>query len=49
MPDEPAFPPLALTAKDIAAARGGRAVFAGVSFALRNGDLLAVRGPNGAG
>jgi len=49
MPDEPAFPPLALTAKDIAAARGGRAVFAGVSFALRNGDVLAVRGPNGAG
>ena len=49
MPDEPAFPTLALTAKNIAAARGGRAVFAGVSFALRNGDVLAVRGPNGAG
>ena len=49
MPDEPAFPPFALTAKNLAAARGGRAVFAGVSFALQNGDVLAVRGPNGSG
>jgi len=49
MPDEPAFPVFTLTANSLAATRGGRPVFAGVSFALANGDVMAVRGPNGSG
>jgi heme exporter protein A len=50
MPDaQPAFAPLALISEDLAADRGGRTIFAGVSFALKGGDALAVRGPNGAG
>jgi heme exporter protein A len=38
-----------LSGTDLAAARGGRSVFAGLSFALGDGELLAVTGPNGAG
>ncbi len=38
-----------LSANDLAAVRGGREVFAGLSFAVSAGDLLAVTGPNGAG
>ena len=34
---------------DLAAQRGGRSVFSGVSFDLADGGLLAVTGPNGAG
>ena len=29
--------------------RGGRQVFAGLSFALAPGDVLVLRGPNGSG
>ncbi len=38
-----------LTASGLAAERGGRAVFAGLSFSLAGHGLLAVTGPNGAG
>jgi heme exporter protein A len=38
-----------LTAEGLSAIRGGRAVFAGVSFALAAGEALAVTGANGSG
>jgi heme exporter protein A len=38
-----------LIATDLAASRGGRAVFADRSFSLSDGELLAVTGPNGSG
>jgi len=38
-----------LSAVDLACHRGGRDVFAGLSFALASGELLAVTGRNGAG
>ena len=38
-----------LTASDLAAVRGEREVFAGLSFTVAAGELLAVTGPNGAG
>lgn len=38
-----------LTAGDLAASRGGRPVFAGLSFTLAGGEMLAVTGPNGSG
>lgn len=38
-----------LSASGLAAERGGRAVFAGLSFSLAGGELMAVTGPNGAG
>ena len=38
-----------LTATGLAVSRGGRPVFADLSFTLSPGELLAVTGPNGAG
>jgi heme exporter protein A len=38
-----------LSATDLACRRGGREVFAGVSFTVDSGGCLAVRGRNGAG
>lgn len=38
-----------LTATDLSAVRGGRTVFAGLSFAVETGQLMAVTGPNGSG
>lgn len=38
-----------LVGTDLACVRGGRLVFAGVSFAVPGGEALAVTGPNGAG
>ena len=42
-------PSLTLTVEDLAAERGGRPVFAGLSFAARGGEALGVTGRNGAG
>jgi heme exporter protein A len=38
-----------LSASGLAARRGGRPVFDGVSFAVAGGELLSVTGPNGSG
>ena len=38
-----------LEGSELACVRGGREVFAGVSFALSQGEALLVTGPNGAG
>ena len=38
-----------LVAENIACVRGGRQVFAGVSFSVEAGEALVVSGPNGAG
>src|SRR6476659_7864250 len=38
-----------LSATDLACRRGGRDVFAGVSFSVASGDSLTIRGRNGAG
>jgi len=38
-----------LEATDLACARGGRTLFAGLSFALRPGDALRIAGANGSG
>ena len=38
-----------LKGEDLACERGGRQVFAGLSFRLSGGGLLVLRGPNGAG
>ena len=38
-----------LTAEGLAAARGERALFAGLGFALAAGDALVLTGPNGSG
>jgi heme exporter protein A len=40
---------LEITAEKLACARGGRMVFADVSFTLKNGDALQIVGRNGAG
>jgi len=36
-------------AEDLACLRGGQLVFAGLGFALEEGELLVLRGPNGSG
>ena len=41
--------PTRLLATELACVRGGRRVFAGLSFALGAGEALLVGGPNGAG
>jgi heme exporter protein A len=38
-----------LSASDLACRRGGRDVFAGVSFSVASGEGMAIRGRNGAG
>jgi heme exporter protein A len=38
-----------LSATEIACRRGGRDVFAGISFAVASGEALTIRGRNGAG
>ena len=38
-----------LTVSGLAAERGGRPVFSGLSFSAVSGELIAVSGPNGAG
>ncbi|MFZ1681425.1 MAG: ATP-binding cassette domain-containing protein, partial [Rhizobiaceae bacterium] len=38
-----------LLAENLAGERGGDTIFAGVSFALSDGEALVVTGPNGAG
>lgn len=37
------------TGQNLSCFRGGRLVFAGLSFALQDGDALILRGPNGSG
>jgi heme exporter protein A len=41
--------PIRLLATDLACVRGGRQVFAGLSFGIDAGEALLVSGPNGAG
>ena len=38
-----------LTASGISCARGGRTLFTGLSFALSDGELMLLTGPNGSG
>jgi heme exporter protein A len=38
-----------LAASDLACRRGGRDVFAGVTFSVASGEVMAIRGRNGAG
>jgi heme exporter protein A len=38
-----------LVGSDLICVRGGRQVFAGISFAVRAGETLVISGPNGAG
>ncbi|MBO0758753.1 MAG: heme ABC exporter ATP-binding protein CcmA [Bradyrhizobiaceae bacterium] len=38
-----------LVGSDLICVRGGRQVFAGISFAVRAGEVLVISGPNGAG
>ncbi len=40
---------LTLSVTELAAERGGRPIFAGLSFAVRSGEILGIAGPNGAG
>lgn len=51
MPDHrpPAFAVSRVAATGLACARGGRLLFAGVSFAVAAGGLLLLTGPNGIG
>ena len=44
-----ALPPPSLTVENLAVSRGGRALFAGLSFVIHAGMATALRGPNGAG
>jgi heme exporter protein A len=43
------FPILALDAANLACRRGGRLIFEGLDFRLRNGEAIALTGRNGAG
>jgi len=45
----PPAPAVRLIGEDLACCRGGREVFAGLSFAVEGGQALVVSGPNGAG
>lgn len=38
-----------LRGQDLCCERGGREVFAGLSFAVKNGEMLVLKGPNGVG
>ncbi len=40
---------LVFSGQSLGCFRGGRMVFIGLSFELRNGDALVIRGPNGSG
>ncbi|UUL81605.1 heme ABC exporter ATP-binding protein CcmA [Sphingomonas qomolangmaensis] len=40
---------MSLAFHDVSCTRGGRVLFAGLSFAIPPGEALAVRGPNGVG
>ena len=42
-------PAMLLVGSDLVCVRGGRQIFAGVSFAVGSGRTLAISGPNGAG
>lgn len=46
---DPEFEPATLTGRDLACRRGGRVVFARLSFALTSGGALVLRGANGSG
>jgi heme exporter protein A len=48
-PIAPEMSLMRLSASNLACHRGGREVFAGVSFAVASGEVLAVTGRNGAG
>jgi heme exporter protein A len=43
------YPGLALHVADLACRRGGRLIFEGLGFTLRNGEAIALTGRNGAG
>ncbi|HEY5794813.1 MAG TPA: heme ABC exporter ATP-binding protein CcmA [Bosea sp. (in: a-proteobacteria)] len=43
------FPILTLDAENLACRRGGRLIFEGLGFRLRNGEAIALTGRNGAG
>ena len=43
------FPTLVLDAGNLACRRGGRLIFEGLAFRLRNGEAIALTGRNGAG
>ncbi len=45
----PSFTASSFAADELVCVRGGRRVFAGLSFALAPGDVLMLRGPNGSG
>ena len=49
VPIAPEMSLMRLSASNLACHRGGREVFAGVSFAVASGEVLAVTGRNGAG
>jgi heme exporter protein A len=49
VPIAPEMSLMRLSASNLACHRGGRAVFAGLSFAVSAGEVLAVTGRNGAG